>query len=93
MLNKEEILLLQKALDALEEKESCNEGIGESISSIVPMILSNNKETEEKLRAKFKELAENHLAANQQIKERITLLKAKLIHMKDKVGVEDIIGE
>lgn len=79
-LNNDDIEILMKALDALEEKSS-RDGM---LVSMLAMAFSKNKEESSQFMDEQMKQAERDTDA---IKDVIVLLKAKLIQMKDRSTV------
>ena len=85
MFSQDEIQLICKALDALESKKSSDE----LFTTLMGGILISDENKRDKLFEESRERMENPGQEQDILKERIILLKAKLIQMKDKAVAED----
>lgn len=83
MLNNDDIQILMEALDALESKASRD---AFSMSMIGLMLMDDKEEA----RREAERELEKAKAETEGMKERIILLKAKLIQMKDKRAVDEM---
>ena len=84
MFNEEEIGVLFKALDALERAQVQDHMMGVVMGA---MLIRDEEERDEFMEKKEAELAAEQKAAQVQT-ERIILLKAKLISMRDKAEID-----
>lgn len=86
MFSSEEIDILFKALDALESKQTMDSLFGMMLGA---SIISDDDKREEFMDQQKQEMADKE-AESQQQRNRIILLKAKLIQMQDRQFVEDL---
>ena len=89
MFTNEELDMLMSALDALEKQDVSDNLLGMMLGGLVSRNPEDAKDYMEKQNKKFKEGE----TARRQIKERIVVLKAKLIGMHDSIVVNDMVGE
>ena len=85
MFTHDEIEMLFEALDALESSKQKNAMMG----GMLGLMLSKDRDEAER---NFKEKMES-ASPDQILKERIILLKAKLISMKDRAFVDGVTAE
>lgn len=86
MFTSEEVKMLFDGLDALESKSA----IDDLMVSVFGAALSRSNEERKEFLDKQKQEKDKQEYANQILKERIILLKAKLIQMKDKAFIEEL---
>lgn len=89
MLSNSEIDMLQQGLDALESSAS-HEGL---MGMMLGTMLAPDKESRDRLMEERRIEMEQKKTEQQRLRERIILLKAKLIQMKDGCEVEAIIAQ
>jgi len=85
MLNYDDCEMLLEALDALQSKG----GMNDLLTGILRISFSSPEDTEEEKNSVMREMDENR-DKEEQLKKRITLLKAKIIQIEDSLAVEDM---
>ncbi len=85
MFSQDEVQLISDALDALETKQSSSE----LMTLMMGGLLIRDDDTRQEFIDESKSRMENPGQDQEVLKERIILLKAKLIQMKDKAVAED----
>lgn len=94
-LTAQDIDILIDALDAFEEKEKTHFALSGIMKSILLSNVRGNPEADEFVRnekIQLEQEREEMEIRQKNIRERNILLKAKLIQMKDKVGVNNLIA-
>jgi phage shock protein A len=86
MLTHDEIKMLMKALDALQKAATTNFMMTSLLTTIV-----TPKDQRDNLQEDLDREAQEMKESNELLEERITLLKAKLIEMKDKVMIDEML--
>jgi len=89
MLNRDDIELLMDALDALKAKASSDSMMG----MMIGVMLSDSKE---QAQSRIEEMERKEAGKREKqrcMEERIILVKAELIRMRDRVDVESVLGE
>lgn len=89
MLTSEDIDMLQDSLDALEKAEY-RDGMMEMM---LGTMLAPNKEARDEMMAKHESDMASKKIKRQRLRERIVLLKAKLIQMNDSAEVDAIMAQ
>lgn len=97
-LTTRELDLLCDALDALEAKEPMIHVLDGLMSNILFSIVEGEEDLElkqfiEQKKAEHEKAAFDLIAKRKPLREQIILIKAKLIHMKDRFNAEEIISE
>ena len=89
MFTNEELDMLMRALDALESSESTNS----LLSTMLGGLISKNAEDARKYMEGQTKKFEDGEAARRQLKDRIIVLKAKLISLRDTNIVSEMDSE
>lgn len=87
MLEKEDYALLQRALDALRTRNASMD----LSTNLMAHIMIPPGTAREKYEAIVEEKKEEHEAEQGQLEEQIILVKAKLIRMKTKTDVDELV--
>ena len=88
-LTEQEFNLIQEALDALSQKEI----FGDFMSDLLISMICKTPEERAKIESEMAEKKWQKEAEKQLFKERITLLKAKLILLKDQIVIEQLLSQ